>query len=327
MRCIIWQAPADCEHNSLEYGLPSYSSNSPCMRCKCNRSTVPWNDFTPSALWRSTCYTPAEAYETPLTKHWLLTIPGVNHWTFAYDFMHCADIGFSSSAVANMLYDLVFKHLEGSEPQKVAAVMELINQAYQSLGITDGKILRLSLSSSADAQAPHQHYPALMHSAIKAKQTARLVQVCAKLAKDYNDGSVYCEHRLHCFQNLAKLYIICDQAGLFFTRDEHGAYSKASARFLQHYSALSKLSFNHTTSRVGQFQWSETPKLHFQEHIASDSKFLNPASVWCYPEEHLVGSATKLASACLAGLPPWQVSSTICRKYQLGKHLQFLQMD
>ena len=67
--------------------------------------------------------------------------------------------------------------------------------------------------------------------------------------------------------------------------------------------------------------------MHYQEHIAQESKFLNPAAIWCYPGEHLVGNATKLAAACLSGMAPEKVSSTVCLKYQVGKHLQFLAQD
>ena len=67
-----------------------------------------------------------------------------------------------------------------------------------------------------------------------------------------------------------------------------------------------------------KYQWSQIPKMHYQEHISEDCCFLNPERVWCYPGEHLVGNATRLASACLAGLPPWQVSTTVCLKYQIG---------
>lgn len=73
-----------------------------------------------------------------------------------------------------------------------------------------------------------------------------------------------------------------------------------------------------------KYQWSQIPKMHYQEHISEDCCFLNPARVWCYPGEHLVGNATRLASACLAGLPPWQVSTTVCLKYQIGKRLQHM---
>ena len=41
------------------------------------------------------------------------------------------------------------------------------------------------------------------------------------------------------------------------------------------------------------------------------------------PSEHFVGNHTRLAAAALH---PWQVLATVCKKYQIGKRLQFLHM-
>ena len=327
LRCVVWAAPADCEHNSLEYGLPNYNSNEPCMRCKCNRSDAPWNDVSPNAAWRDKPYSKEELQESPLTSHWLLSISGVSHFTFAYDFMHCADLGFSSACVANVFYDMVFKHLPGKKPEKVVKLLDLIHAAYEDLEVEDGRISKLALSHFCDVDAPHQHYPSLMHSAIKAKQTARLTAVCLKLCADWNDGTEYCVWRYKCLHHLNKLYTISEDAGMFFSEQEFADYTRSANRFLQYYTKLSDWSFRLQNCRIGQFQWGQLPKMHFLFHIAEDSKFLNPRVVWAYPGEHLVGNATRLASACLAGLQAYQVPNTVCRKYQIGKHLQFLQLS
>ena len=326
MRCIIWALPADCEHNSVEYGLPNYNSNSPCMRCKCNRSDTPWNDFNHNADWRSKPYTKQEVHDEPMTSHWVLSIPGVNHWTFAYDFMHCADLGFSSASVANVFYDVVYKHLPGRKrSEKIAQLLDLVHQAYDDLGITEGRISKLALSHFCDADAPHQHYPDLMHSATKAKQTAYLVPVCLKLCEKFNDGSDYCMWRHKCLKHLCNLCKISEEADLFFTHEEFRQYDSNVHKFLQYYNKLSYHSYSLDNARVGHFQWGQIPKMHFLCHISEDAQFLNPRAVWAYPGEHLVGNATKLAAACLAGLQPYQVPNTICKKYQIGKHLQFQQ--
>ena len=146
---------------------------------------------------------------------------------------------------------------------------------------------------------------------------------------------------------------------MFLTKEEAKDYESATSRFLRHYECLSKLSAG-STERIGQplgglnvgsfllmrcqplhllmiwlASWCAAhisgisgakSQSHYQEHISEDSAFLNPARVWCYPGEHLVGNATRLANACLAGLPPWHVSTTVCLKYQVGKHIQFMMM-
>ena len=252
MRCIVWSAPADCEHNSLEYKLPHHAADYPCMRCECDRDEVPWNDFTAKASWRKVCYTPEQLEKEPLTDHWLMSIPGTSHWTFAYDFMHCSDIGFAASAIANVFYDIVFKHLTGRQSKRISQLMELVKQGYSEVGIQEGRISRLTLSSFATPDAPHQNYPALLHSAIKAHQVSQLVPVAHWLCEKFKDDTSYSKHRLHCLKNLDKLYTITDQAGLFLSPGEFKDYLEATHRFLAHYEALSKISAKLTEKRVGQ---------------------------------------------------------------------------
>ena len=320
MRCLLWAAPADCEHNSIEYGLPNHNSNQPCMRCKCNRSNTPWNDFGPLVAWRHKPYSKEELQESPLSSHWFLTIGGVNHFTFAYDFMHCADLRFSAACVANVFYDMVYKHLGGKKPEKVVMLLDLIHAAYEDLHIKDGRISKLAFSHFSDVDAPHQHYPSLMHSAIKAKQAARLTAVCVKLCADWNDDSKYCQWRYKRLKRLNKLYSISEDAGVFCSDQEYADYIRSANGFLRHYTKLIGWSFRLQNVRVWQFQWQQLPKMHFLFHIAEDSRFLNPRVFWAY-------HATRLASACLSGLQAYQVPNTVCKKYQIGKQLQFLQLS
>ena len=70
--------------------------------------------------------------------------------------MHCADLGFSSASVANVFYDVVYKHLPGRKrSEKIAQLLDLVHQAYDDLGITEGRISKLALSHFCDADAPH----------------------------------------------------------------------------------------------------------------------------------------------------------------------------
>ena len=190
-RCIVWALPADCEHNSIEHQLPNYNSNNPW--CKCNRSDTPWNDFNATALWRAKRYTKEEVHETPMSPHWAFTIPGVNHGTFAHDFCALCRFGFLLGSCCK----------PGKRSDRIAQLLDLVNQCYDDLEISVGRISRLALSHfTPDVGAPHKHYPTLTHSAIKAKQTAYLVPVCLKLAEQFNDGSQYRLRRQKCLKHL-----------------------------------------------------------------------------------------------------------------------------
>ena len=65
---------------------------------------------------------------------------------------------------------------------------------------------------------------------------------------------------------------------------------------------------------------------------SEDARWLNPSACWCYPGEHFVGNHTKLAEACLSGLPPhmvpsiqwprntrWENTWSVCRALDMSK--------
>ena len=258
LRCIIWCAPADCEHNSLEYGLPNHNSKSPCMRCRCNRTDKPWNDFSNQAAWRETLYSKEEVRVSPLTSHWTQSIKGVSHWTYSYDFMHCCDIGFGSATIANVFYDIFYKELHGKKGEKMSKLLQLIQDSYDAVGIREGKISKLSLSHFCDPDGPHKNYPDLLHSAVKAKQTANLLPVCKHLCQKYLDGSDYAKWRLKCLTHLCKLQQIHSEAGLFLTDEQVALYQNSATKFLQYYNMLSKYSYD-LQDRIGQWLGHHIP--------------------------------------------------------------------
>ncbi|CAK9007912.1 unnamed protein product [Durusdinium trenchii] len=228
-------------------------------------------------FWKGVNKEDPKLHRNPILMQQKEVFMGVNSFTFAYDFMHCADIGFSASAVANVFYDICYKHLDKlKKKDRIQKLNQLVTEAYIALNTPhDVRVKRLTWSSFTNADAPHQHYPGLLHSAIKAKQVARLVPVAAKLCKDFHSDTIYCKHRLYCLQSLEKLYNITHNAAMFLTKQEIKDYQAATSRFLRHYECLSKISAA-STEKVGQYQWSQIPKMHYQEHISEDCCFLNP---------------------------------------------------
>ena len=337
-RGLIWIATQDCDHMSKDYKLPHFcNKENPCMRCKCdqgNGARRPLTDVSKSAEFRKHYFTPAELARKPLTNHWLLKIKGFSHYTWVYDPMHCKEIGATSHTIANVFYDVVFKELAGmkTNAQKLKKLNELIHQAYVEMDVDSDKRIpcAIELKHFCTAGAPHQHYPDLMHSAIKARQTRYLVPVAFWLAQHFKTEtkceSEYAQRRYYCLKNLHKMYMIEDSNRLFLTKKDAEAYLECTNKFLDHYVALANLSVE-STKHIGSFQWSFVPKFHFMIHIAEDAQFLSPRAFWCYRGESMVGTITTIAQACLAGLPAYRVNETLCIKYRVSKHLQFLEME
>ena len=326
---IVWVAPADCDHLAKDYGLPHYGCHDkPCMRCDGNMDTLPISDCAKDAKWRCVKHTPQELIDRPLSHHWLLTVKGVTHFTFVYDPMHCQDIGSSSHVVANVLYDVFYKELTGDNVKKLKDLNVLVKEAYDKAKVeADSRVNWVDVKHFVPKKdAPHQHYPDLQHSTIKARQTRYMVPMAFELCKRFRrPEDKYSETRFYCLKNLNESYQIVDRHRLFIPKEDYKKYAKNIDLFLQHYTALSIMAAE-TKGNIGKYQWSFVPKFHFVAHIKDDAFFLSPKAFWCYGGESKVGFVSTIASACLSGLPPWRVSQTLCEKYRISKHMQFLKM-
>ena len=205
MTCLVWAAPADC---TILLSMASQNTIPMSPVCAANAT-----DLMCLGVMLTQTQLGGASHTARRNPR---NLSGVSHFAFAYDFMHCADLGFSSACVANVFYE---------------------------------------------------------------------------------------------------------DAGMFFSDQEFADYTRSANRFPQYYK-LSDWSFRLQNCRLGPFQWGQLQKMHFL------SRFERMAVVvWAYPGEHLAGNAARLASAYLSGLQAYQVPKTVCRKYQIGKHLQFLQLS
>lgn len=328
LKAVIWVATADCDHLSKDYGLPHSSADSPCMRCKCNRHSIPITDVGPNALWRKHPVSPAEVAAAPMTTHWLLSIKGFSHHSFVYDPMHCMDLGATSHAIANVFYVVFYSYLPGrTNAEKTRKLNELVKEAYDHHNVPhDQRIHWLDTKHFLDEDAPHQNYPDLQHSAIKARKTRYLVPVAFWLAEKFKDGDGYLSKTMfYCLKNLHEAYEIIDRNFLFVAEPEKPALKKCMLNFAMHYVSLAKAA----TKKPGRgfYTWSFVPKMHFMLHIEEDAAFLAPRAFWCYAGESMVGLITSIATSCLHGLPAHRISQTLCLKYRVAKHLQILEQE
>ena len=75
LRAVIYLLKGDIEHFSKGFGLPTASSNSPCLWCPANRSVdeVPmrYNNSRRDARWKRLIWTASEWRALGWAKHWL----------------------------------------------------------------------------------------------------------------------------------------------------------------------------------------------------------------------------------------------------------------
>ena len=56
-RAVVWLLKADQDMKRDSLKLPNINLNEDfCANCRADSGAIPWYDFRPGALWRSTCY-------------------------------------------------------------------------------------------------------------------------------------------------------------------------------------------------------------------------------------------------------------------------------
>ena len=263
-----------------------------------------------------------------MSEHWLRQVKGFSHFSWVYDLMHCMDIGAASHCIANMCYDICFKELHGSIKGRILKLNELMIQefleAYEPKEVSaECRIHYMEARFFCDPAAPHQNFPDLMHSVIKAGQTRYLIPAFRHLAVSFRkEGCEYSQARQYCMENLALATDLVDSNPLFLEKSCYAKYKnkKHMDNFQQHYMFLAMRSAN-CSARIGSYQWSFVPKFHFLERIVEDAKWLSPKAMWRYSGQSMAGLMTSVASSCLSGIPPHRGSETLCAKYRVARHL------
>ena len=98
---MIFAITAGGEFFQNEYKLPGSSHAECCWGCGANRSSHPHNDYRPGAKWRETIKNHKDSNPT---DHLIMTVPGINGYTLAYDSLHILELGASAHIVANFMH-------------------------------------------------------------------------------------------------------------------------------------------------------------------------------------------------------------------------------
>ena len=315
-KAMVYSISGDMEFFANDMGLKHFGSNEPCFKCACNCDDAPWNDFRPTATWRSRVYTPLQNRGSPPTQHPVMSIPCVVAETFAIDVMHVVDLGIALHLVGNVLFELMYES-KWNMDRIWARVLEI----YCDLDIEAGhRITKLAKASFADLSTPHQKYPCL--KGIKAREARYLVPVAWKLCEEIEmtagavGDSAYKAHKTRCCKALLDFYSTIDGAGWYLQPDSQRKCRASMDAFLQHYNWLAKAAFN-----KGLRRWSLVPKFHFAAHVPDSACYINPRKTWAYGGESMVGLVANLGNACMRGCPTVRVASSIVAKYRVGMHV------
>ncbi|CAE8714923.1 unnamed protein product [Polarella glacialis] len=160
-RAVIWVLAGDMDYLQVDLGLPHQASLDPCAWCKCNKSDTPFNDFRENAKWKTVRISPADHIADPVTNHLIMTIPGVNFFCFHLDSLHVLDLGVTSHAIGNLLWEFCVDHLPGNRAVALATLNKKIAEIYIELNVPKSKWVPALTYKHFNATA--STYPNLKH--------------------------------------------------------------------------------------------------------------------------------------------------------------------
>ena len=317
-RAFIFALAGDGEFFQNEYKLPGASFNDCCFNCKANKSSYPFNDFRPTAKWRSTVV--AHQGTCP-TEHPVSQIPGVVGETFAYDTLHILEEGVAAHALGNVFFDFVVKPgWPGSQDARLKQLLDKILRQYNELGVdSTNRIGRLHMSNFCNPKNKFTKSPVL--SGLKARQIRYLVPCMLAICQE-EESDIYSQHRTQCLLHLEKMYEIIDSAVLHLSVGMKQQFRTATNRCLQHYTMCCKLCMGQNL-----LQWNVVHKHHLAAHIPDQADFINPKFLSTYSGETMVGFMSSLAHACLNGTPPHLVPIKVAWRFRLSMWLRLCGCD
>jgi len=188
LRGMVYAVSGDMDFLSSELGLAHHAQKQPCFKCGANSDTAPWNDLRPNALCRELVYMPEANKASPPTQHLLMSVPGVNTYTFALDMTHILDLGCTQHLLGNLLFELVYEEAPGSCEDSMQEVFDRILGLYQELGVdSSNRISTLKLENICNPDRPHKEFPLL--KGVKARETRYLAPVCLALCRSFEGAS------------------------------------------------------------------------------------------------------------------------------------------
>ena len=321
-RFVLWCVCGDGDFFVNDLHFPHWNSDSMCLGlCLAQKASGPWcyNDFRASSKWRSRPLSTTFLIENHLAPHrhpWF-NAKGVTVFMLMMDVLHCLDQnGCRSHLIGSLLFEFVY--FENSHiPQKnaLAKVWRRIDELYTQLRV-ETKLTRLTLDMFCDKAAPHQSF-AILSTAVKGAEQRHLMPVMVKLCEEMNSGSEHHRMRLLCIKSLLQFDKLAAGCSLVPSKADGAAMYTALDLFLTTYQGCADWA-----AREGHLLFQSVPKFHYTFHMAEQSRFLGPRSVWTYGWEDLVGIVIQLAHSCSVGTPAMSVPRKALGKYRIAMHVQ-----
>ncbi|CAJ1345031.1 unnamed protein product [Effrenium voratum] len=187
-RAVLWAIIGDLDYLAAVFGFPRHNAAKPCALCNCSTSGEhPWTDFSPSASWRATMWTPESWLDSPSKlRNPLFSCAGVTACSVAYDYMHLKYLGSDQYSFGAVLTLLVYHVLPADPEENVVQIWDEIktDSDYQQYNAMDAMLL---LQTQI---AEHFVEEGLQYFDVTAK--SHMLQHCALAAKHLSPRVVWC---------------------------------------------------------------------------------------------------------------------------------------
>ena len=327
-RFALWQIAADLDYCCNYLRLRHFGSLSPCFKCACNRSDVPWTALTPTAAWRTRLVGMLEW--TNMYRHMLFRCPavGLNMFHVCLDVLHILDLGIAQHLCASTLFLFVFDTgIPGNLDSRLAFVWEKLVEGYEALGTSPGERLPYAVYHSI-FEKRRGYYPTTppeLHS--KAAVGRHCVTVLDYMVRHMtawsqgftNDGEGDLFAMVgELFKNYALFY-----ACIAF----HGQWLPPEAAQEAHDALLAVGCYHQALCNffLGRRRklYHMTEKAHYCQHIALDvlSSRYNPRFGWTYQDEDYMGKVASVAKSCTRARGPLRLGEAFVFRWRNRMHL------
>ncbi|CAE7359129.1 unnamed protein product [Symbiodinium sp. CCMP2592] len=319
----LFSVVGDLDYYASVLDLPrSTSASSPCCRCQATKyGHLSWQNYHPNAPWKATVYSPSSWRGLPAAEKStcpLFHMSSTSICNLGFDYMHCKYLGQDRKLYSSVLFLLVFYVLNlGSPEANMDWVWSQIQIHYRTFG-TESRFLylnKVSMFFRAKVRA--------LGLRGKAAEVRSLAKPLFLIWASTMNHSVELHRKVHLLLKLNnKLEEILAENKFQFTlsaadaaafRDSMNGFLLLQEQLSQHFS-----NSNHDPPL-----FSTTEKCHFLQHIALESRSINPRLLWCFSGEDFQRRVQRITAACARGQKPGQAEVKMCQRYRIALHLRF----
>ena len=317
-RCVVWTLEGDQDYFCNVLKLPHWATASPCWACDtCTGDPIKcWKKLKPLEQgWA--VKDAAQARATLSSEHPFFEIPGVTSMMVGQDGLHILFCEGVLSHVFGSILHLWCWRTKGRQTVKpadcLASIFSKVQEGYSMTQATT-RVTNLNLKMFTNPANPHTDWAFLK---LKGAETKHLLKPLASIAETTCSDSEVDRRIASCLKAMDRLVDIMDEAGLFFTEQEHAEFKAAGIHFFGHYSWL-----NSWAVANDRYLFHITIKFHMLWHLIQDAKHLNPRCYWCFRGEDYVGKISNLTASVAMGVISTRLTGPLSHKYRHWLHLR-----